>query len=237
MTPKTIAALALALAVIAGACGGDDDQARTLDTTTTTAEPSRDDRANADNGDDDDVEDEDATAPTKPAASNLDQVILTLADLPAGWTTAAEDPDDTTDDSFCGDVDPLADVEPAAEAEVSFQQSEMGPFLAAVALRFDDGADDVMDLFAEAVDACREFTETDEDGNETVYRFDPMSFPSLGDGTFAARLSSTTFLGPLSLDMVTVREDDVVLLVMNGGLGAADTALTEQALRTMLDRL
>ena len=64
----------------------------------------------------------------------------------------------------------------------------------ALAGRYTDSgtAETLVAAFTDAVNACQSFTETDPDSGATIeYRFDPLSFPDLGDGTFAARLTGT----------------------------------------------
>jgi len=159
--------------------------------------------------------------------------------LPAGWTTSAQDDDEEEDDDICDDQDPFNEVEPVEEAESSFEQGSFGPFLTSVAGRYTstDEAQRVIDALADAVDQCQTFTEVDDDGTEMTYTFSALSFPKIADDTFAARLSGTTPIGPLAVDFAFARDDDVVVAIINGGLGAADTALTESMLRLMADRL
>lgn len=222
----------VAMAMLAAGCGGDDgDRARTVEPTSTTTSSSEPSNTSSDGGAGNDDESSTNAA--------LEDVVVKLSDLPSGWTGSPPENDDKADDTFCDDADPLVEIEPVQEAEANFQQSDFGPFLVSLAGRYDseDTAKDVMDRFADAVDVCQSFTEVDEDGVETSYTFSPLSFPDLGDDTYAARLNGTTAFGPVALDMVFTRVDDKVLAVMNGGFGAADTALTEQMLRLMVDRL
>jgi hypothetical protein len=213
-------------ALLLGSCGGggeggEDGQARTVETTTTT-----------------EGEEPTPTSTTVPPRDiALNEVIVQLGDLPTGWSPSAPE-DDGEDDSFCEGHDPLNQIEPTEEAESSFQQSDFGPFVFAGAGTYTgDQASEVMDAFAETADACQSFTETDEDGAETTYTISPLSFPDLSDDTFAFRMSATSPLGPFNLDVAAVRKGTVVLIIVNGGLGAADSALTEKLMRTMVDRL
>lgn len=56
-------------------------------------------------------------------------------------------------------------------------------------------------------------------------------------GTDPIRTSGSTPFGPLNLDIVAVRDGAVVVSSINGGLGAADSDLSETLMRTMVDRL
>ena len=210
--------------------GGNADTVDEPDDATTTT-----DATAADNSEDSDEGDE---AASDPGAGSMDEVVITLEDLPAGWTTGAAD-DDESDDDFCGVAAPTDLAEPVEEAESSFQQSDFGPFLSSVAGRFesDEVAAQLLEDFSTGFEACNGYTEVDENGTETTYSIEPLSFPDLGDDTFSVRLAASTALGPFALDVVFTRVDDVLLGVVNGGFGAADTAVTEEAMRIMVERV
>ena len=216
--------LASAVLLLAG-CGGDDDddQAQTIETTTTTADP------------------EEETTTTSGASSDLSDVVVQLEDLPTGWSVSPpEDDDEATDDEFCEDHDPFNEVEAQDEAESSFQESDFGPFVASAASQFtdDDEASTIIDAFADAANECQSWTDTDEDGTVTEYTTTPLSFPDLGDETFAFRLSAASPIGPFAADIAVVRQGEFTLSIVNAGLGAGpDSALTESLAQTMLDRL
>ena len=226
----------LAILFVLAACGvtenGDDSEARTVEetssttsTTSTTAEPESDD--------------ETTTTADSGGRGSLDDVVLELDDLPTGWSVSPDDSSES-DDTFCDEADPFTDLNEADDkADSDFQQSDFGPFVGSIAAQYggDSDAEGVLDSFENAVEACREFTETDEDGATITYRFDPLSFPQLGDDTFATRLSATTVLGPFAFDIVIARVDDTVAGVFHGGFGGIDSALTEELLREMVDRI
>ncbi len=210
--------------VLLGACGADDDtaadRAGTVESSTT-----------EDGG-------TPSTAPAEDAEERpLEDVVLQLSDLPTGWSAAPAEEDD--DESFCDGRDPFNEIEPQDEAESTFQQSELGPFVVSAASRYSDDAEaaEVLDLLADVAEACQSFSVTEDDGSETEYTITPLSFPELGDDTFAFRMSATTVLGPITLDLAAVQEGPIVVSVGNGGLGSADGELTEALMRTMVDRL
>jgi len=225
-TRAALAALILTAGPLAG-CGSDDagEAARTVEPTTTAAqEPDADT-----DGDDDEV-----PAPARPLA----EVVVQLGDLPTGWAVMPPEESEDADDAFCEGHDPLEAIEPVEEAESTYSQGDFGPYLTSLAGRYTDEetARSILDALAVAVDACQSFTET-EDGAEITYTFSPLSFPKLGDDTYAARLSATTPFGPLAMDMAFTRVGDHVLAIINGGFGSADSALTETLLRLMVDRI
>jgi hypothetical protein len=211
-------------ALIAG-CGGGDDadgQARTVDPTSTT------------------VKEKASTTTTASSKDvDLDQVVVQLSDLPTGWSVSPPDSEDETDDSFCEGQDPFNEIKAKEEVESSFQQSDFGPFVASGASIYtgDDQADEVMGLLTTMANKCQKFTETDDDGTKTEYTISPLSFPDMADDTFAFRMSAMSPFGPFNLDVAAVRDDDTVVSIINGGIGAADSDLTESLMRTMVGRL
>lgn len=221
-----IRAVVLVGALLCAACGGGDDeggQARTVEATTTT--------------EGDTPTSTSTTAATPDVA--LAQIVVQLTDLPTGWSVSPPDDDEEDDDTFCEDMDPFNEIPPQEEAESSFQQSDFGPFAASGASRYadDDEASSVMDLLTEMANKCQTFTETDEDGTETSYTITPLSFPNLGDDTFAFRMAGATPFGPINIDIASVRQGEIVISLVNGGLGQVDSALTETLTRKMHDRL
>jgi hypothetical protein len=211
--------------LLAFGCGVDDEggQARTVETTTTSPE------------------DRDSTTTSTASSAHeldLDAVVVQLGDLPAGWTVTPPDPEDEADDSDECAEDP-GGIDTTSDAESGFQQSDFGPFVGSGATEHEDEdeAERTLNAFAEAMAECDGFTQTDEDGATTVYSVSPLSFPQVGDGTFACRMSADTPFGPLNLDIVAARKGAVMLFLVNGGFGAADTELTEQLLTTMIERL
>lgn len=231
--PLRGAAFVVAVALVTASCGDDDDQARTVDVTTSTMET---EPAPAESGT---APATSTTAREAVPASSMDSVVITLQDLPTGWTASPPEAQAPQDEEFCEGQDPFDAVEPVEEAESAFEQGAFGPFLSSIAGRYAsaDDAQQVLDALAHAVDQCQTFTEIDDDGTETTYRFTALSFPNVGDDTYAARMSATTPVGPLALDFAFARQGQAVAGIINGGLGEADTALTESTLRLMVDRL
>jgi hypothetical protein len=213
----------IAVVALASGCGGDDGdgQAQTFEETTTT------------------IDETTTTRAEEESPSDLEDVVVQLGDLPSGWTVNEEDSDAEDDDSFCEDESTAEQPDPPEEAESSFKQSELGPFVSSGAGRYGSAeeAEEAFDFFVEEFAKCDGATDVDEDGTETTYSLSPLSFPDVGDDTYAARMSASTTFGPLEFDIVVERSDSTMLFIFNGGLGEIDTALTEELLRTMDARL
>lgn len=203
LTP--LAALLLVPSLLVG-CGSDDpQQADTLDETTTTSTATE---PTAGSGP------ADTAAPSGPITQDaLAGVLLTVNDMPSGWSVSPPDAEDA--DEFCKAAPDYR--EPTLESEVSFQESDFGPFVIESAGTYDD-AKAFMTEIRKVVEACRDFTETDDDGTESKGSFQPLSFPKFGEETFATRLSGNSGGFPISGDIVFVRLDDELVLLC-GSLG------------------
>ena len=233
---KKIVAMVAVLALVSGACGGGEEPAERADTVDDTAqgETAGDQNDDAASGDVD-----------------VEEALLTLEDLPTGWTTSPDAGEaDEGAAQFCAGLD-MSDDEPDAEAEASFQRSEMGPFVSHVVGRFDGGeAEKRFAELREAIDECGEFDTTDEDGNTLTGRLSAVSFPEVGEESLAVRLSGTVTTVadpdfgerefPMAGDLVFFRQGDLVAGLFHitidasafgGGGGGLDSTITEDLAR------
>jgi hypothetical protein len=175
-----------------------------------------------------------ATGSEDPAAR-----LLTVDDLPTGWSEA---PELTEDDEESGAAELCADVVgpdlDVPNAERGFKAGDLGPFLLHAVAIVDDEA--------QARDVMSRFTTCIQDppaaGGFTVA---PLSFPSLGDETVAARLSldaqSSEDDGggfPATVDLAMIRQGRLVTIVAGIGVfEAVDPQVLEGAARVAAERL
>lgn len=139
-------------------------------------------------------DDEDSATPP---LLNLGDTLLTADELPAGWTVGDatgwwsewEDWVEGEPYDVCGGVEIAVPAEAIDSALGVYTREEAGASAALVlheTASFPEGkGKDVMSFYAEAADKCDGVTETLEDGTELIYRFTSLSFPELGDETFA----------------------------------------------------
>lgn len=169
--------------------------------------------------------------------TDLQETLLTLEDIPAGWAKGADEVEDDSDTfSFlCLEFQKKS----IATASVSFEQGQMGPFLVNSLTTYNP--DEGKKLFAEmkaAVDQCPIITET-QNGETTEWTISPVSFPQLGDESFAVRASSDFLLGFVEMDSVYFRIGDTLSSTMYLvlGLESIDSTLTEQFATTAEKKL
>ncbi len=238
---KKIVAMVVVLGLVSGACSGEDDSAERADTV--------DDAAEVETG-------SDGTEENAARDVDVEQALLTLEDMPTGWTTS---PDAGEEDEgaaeFCDGLD-ITDDEPDAEAEASFEGSEMGPFVSHAVARFDGGGATRFAQLRQAIDGCGDFDTTDEEGNTLTGRLSAVSFPEFGEESLAVRLSGTVTTVadpdfgelefPMAADLIFFRQGDVVAGLFHiaidtsafgGGGGGLDSTITEDLARKAEEKL
>lgn len=174
------------------------------------------------------------TPTSPPSADALEEQLiaslLTIEDMPTGWTGTAPEFEERTPggtySAFCSDDLPARSI---ARASVALERSALGPLFRETIVVYPDRAAAV-DAFNDLVKAANNCSEVvDDNGNRTA--LSPLSFPSLGDDTFALRGS-----GLLELDEIKIRIDNVIINITHGGLGGVDSAVTEELARLAVDK-
>lgn len=177
------------------------------------------------------------TPPTQPPiadANSVDQAallagLLTINDMPTGWAGEAAVFEPRTPggtyNSFCTDL-PRRSI---AAAYVEFERSALGPFITHTIVVYPDSANAraALDDLTAAAQSCPQVT----DDTGSVNTISPLSFPSLGDHTFAVRSSGT-----VEMDAIYVLVDNVLITINHGNLGAVDSTLTESVARAAVAR-
>lgn len=246
MTPhrrrRALAAIGVTALLVLSACGDDDDDADVGDTTTTEEQASdatgqeadddpTDDGTEATEPDDADDGDDDA------GPADLEALLLTVDDLPAGWEEEpADDSDDddamSDDEGFCEGQPVSGFAEPPADAERDFTRSDEGDIsfstIGSTAGRFDgDGAEAFMDAVRGEVARCQD----QPSGNSFIT--DGTTLTEL-DGIGDEALALETSEEGATFGLYLARQGDVVMfVVVFAEEGAADG---EALLRTMADR-
>jgi hypothetical protein len=212
--------------VISVACGGGEERASTIESVAANQQSGR------------------SVSPTPEKLQNvsreqLNSALLTLGDLPTGWTTTAPQPDNP-EDNIC-DFDEKTVSQPLADLKVDFQRAETGPFLVQTLQSYEgDGAEKVLSAFLEKFQSCSSWTTTDDKGKQTKWQVSGLSFPKSGDQTIAMRIASeATILGILELDFVVIRRGRIINAVGYGELGfkGIDSSQTEQFVKRADEKL
>jgi hypothetical protein len=178
-----------------------------------------------------------STAPPtvlSPSVEDLGSRLLTVEDLPTGWSPYTNSDDEDTGEGC--DAEPS--LQPDVEAETTFSQGSFGPFLVeSLGLYGDDrAADDAVTEFRAMTERCQSYTTTEDDGSTTTVTFSPLSFPKLGDDTYAVHMDVAAMF-PIAANVVLVRDGDVLMIISHAGMMAVDATFTEAAVRMAHDKL
>jgi PknH-like extracellular domain len=188
-----------------------------------------------------------SSSPPASASQDLSQYLLTLDDLPSGWSRSPEQSDEdesstTTDPPQCSSIGEEEFEHAQSElnqASADFQQSTFGPFVSNGIIAYEDSgqAEHALNTIVDGINACQTVTETDESGNETSYTFAPLSMDKHGDQTFATVLRGISQLGPIEGNLVFVQDGRYLWFVATVGLGAAPPIDISELVATAADRL
>lgn len=182
------------------------------------------------------------TPTTEPKTYTPDELLeglLTLQDLPTGWTMTSIGPSDSEGDThtfMCREVESRGVASVIAE----FEMSQFGPRLHHYITAYPEGvAGEALEEMIEVSQSCLEWTTT-ENGNTMTWTLTPLSFPNLGDETFALRISTNLgILGPIEIDSIFVRTGDVITAIAYTAIGpeGVDTTVTEELMRVALRKV
>ena len=233
-------AVVAVLSLVATGCGGDRaERAVTVDPQKSSSTPDSAEEAEV------------VEAPEDPAGDQLSKAqigraLLSVSDLPAGWTATPAEDDEESEDTVsppkCKDVLDALDetsTDAAAEGEANFNKG--GPFGTILSQTISSYADPVdssrVQKIADAFSNCPTFKSTDSDGEVSEITVSPMSFANLGDQTlaFAMTLESSGFAVSVNVAYVVIGHN--VGAMVNGGLAGADGAQLEKLAKQAITKL
>ena len=157
-------------------------------------------------------------------AEQAQAALLTVDDLPTGWTVeasgpAVEEPATTTEPPACAALfEGLDAVPPVAEAEATFSAGPLGPVIEQAVAGYDTPAAPLVEAAASAFDQCSQLTSIDAAGQRTELTAAPLSFPELGDATLALRLVGEVEGLAVTADAVYVAVGDDAVYLVSAGL-------------------
>jgi len=168
---------------------------------------------------------------------NLQAMLLRLDEMPADYTQAPNSTNAAAD-VFC-DAARHSLQRATASVEVSYQRSDLGPFVTNDVGTFGN-VDALFASLNKSTDACRTYTETRADGVTTHGSFERIDFPNLADRTFAARFTGegdgVPFVGTLVVVARGSRASTVTIISSRGASTAATQRL-ESYVRAVSSRL
>lgn len=225
---RRVLSLVLIALVFAG-CGSssDDEVTESAESTTTQAETTTTSSTTTE------LETTTTTAPPRA----LEPLLITIDDLPGGWS-ADDQEARTVDDANAPKAEPPEcapdqrtwEVDPVEKAENAFVQGRGQRFLVSSAGNWEQGgaAAALADLRA-GVEQCPTYTEIDPRGGRTTVTLSPVEVPELGDERFAW-ITTTQFPDGAAVRVVDahVRLGDSLVSIADGGFQASEDELVAQ---------
>jgi hypothetical protein len=196
-----------------------------------------------------------------PTADELQKRLLTVSDMPTGYSAKAQAtsgpgdspaPEDSSSLSAttaeCAQLFNQFDAESSSatsqgQATVKFQKSPTGPFVTETLESYTDAAGLQKDMarVREAVDKCHDFSMKEDDGSEVKMTFSAASFPKMGDETVAFQLGARVTTSGRSLSvggyMVAVRDGNVVTTIIAYGLPSVDATEVETITKKAVEKV
>lgn len=190
-----------------------------------------------------------------PTDADLAAVLLTVQDMPTGWavsppSSSASASDNTT---FVGDpkcegvyqqLEEHTALDHVGHASTEFSKGSFGPFIEEDLSSFAsaDVVKNELKTLKDGITACPTIKQKDADGTVTTLTASALSFPKLGDETFAVRLAGEGggqgFSLPLTVDAVFIRTGRCGVTIAGFGIGAGpDSSQLQHAASTAVNRV
>lgn len=171
----------------------------------------------------------------QPTQDQLTSGLLTVSDMPDGWSDVPPDPST--------DAEPVGFCQPDAvsginqiRANGAFQQQDQGLYLQETLTGFAPGDSTAWMNWVQPTVNCAQVTDNSV-SPPVVYRVTALNFPTMGDQILAYRLSvSDPSLGEIAYDIVYARVGKCVAAIANLALGTANSDLTQSAAQTAVNR-
>jgi hypothetical protein len=161
--------------------------------------------------------------------ADLEGFLLSLDDIPSGWTAVDVDDHPT-------EVPGAEDLETTV-VSAFFQRSDLGPFLVHLLVLTESESDartafNAIEAELEGADILDEITD-----EVRSWETSPMPFADLGDETVAFRAIGDTGLLPVEAHLVTTRKGRFVSLILHAQVISVDADQTEEFARMAVQRL
>lgn len=193
---RALGVVVAALALGAAACGGSGGSVSVQEATTT------------------------STTPATLSSSQLQRALLTLSDMPPGWTVDSSPGSSSANasDALCPTGQATIKNETHSEAETSFTQGTTGPFVYQALESAPDASGHMTD-FKKAFDSCVGSTWTEDAGGESMtVTLAEVSGAKIGDESASYRLTGQTDVSGVGLTADFVLARNGTVLELYGGM-------------------
>lgn len=172
------------------------------------------------------------TGATTPTKAQLKAKVLSISNLPAGWSVDNSSPTGSSDQGCLSDVRNPPKHE--LKASVSFAQGN-APILNEV-LGAGPGSKATYSKLNRVLSSCKTYTVTDNGQSETVH-VGAMSFPSVGQQSSAYALTLTVDGINLGGNIVLFKVDGITGAVVYADIGSPDITQTEAFVTEAVDKV
>jgi hypothetical protein len=183
-------------------------------------------------------------------AAEAKAVLPTISEMPTGWSTdpdrtVTKDGADTNEEVEPAKCAPIFDglkkngkLTPAVRADADFAAGALGPFLGITVKSYAKTfPTSTIDDLTAGLTACPKFTITSK-GEKTTYVASAMSFPNLGDATYAVRFKASNQTITAGFDVVGIVIGQNLVQIGQVAIGgSADAKVMETVARKTLARL
>jgi hypothetical protein len=173
--------------------------------------------------------------------ADLKRALLTLDDMPSGWSARPEEDDEEDDEEsnsfLCGSELDI-DTDALVSANAQFAGGELAPLVLQGVAVFPEGeAKKLFEEFTNALETCKER----QDEDEMTWHIAKMSFPEFGNDSAAFRISTSDIplVGVFEMQLVITQSGDFLNVVMHADIGmdGVDTDQTEKFARRADEKL
>ncbi|MEV6844255.1 hypothetical protein [Actinoplanes sp. NPDC051411] len=181
--------------------------------------------------------------PTRQISATLaKRALLAVTDLPTGWTAKPDFAPSATDTSEEYEGCPqYAAVTRKTQAMddigAEFTSPAGSDVVEGIEALTEGAARQLLTEFSDAVTACPDIVSRTGDGTPFDLYLKALSFPKLGDDTFAARATATVDGTTVNLDFVMVRHGGVLISISQTVRGVIDTKTTEDVTRRAIAKV
>jgi hypothetical protein len=184
----------------------------------------------------------DVEANGKLTTAQAKNALLTLDDMPTGWTQEKPDPDDddtkVTPDR-CSAIMNAVDKQgkPLAHADASFDAGGLGPQLEESVTSWPKSQLPILSKLTDAFRQCPKFTSTSKDGSSATFQASGLSFPNVADRTLALRLKAKSDGIDVVIDLIYIAKGNNGITLLVSGLQPLGGATLESLARKAVAHL
>lgn len=178
----------------------------------------------------------------KLTAEQARSALLTVTDLPTGWS--AKPDTDTAKKDSSGDYQEcpklaavFKELESVDDISADFTSSTGSDVSEAIMPVTVSAAERLVTEFSEAVTTCKVLSTQTDSGMPFDMYLTALSFPKLADETFAFRTTAALMGATVNADMALVRRNGVLIFIVQTAAEQIDTGATEDVARRALTKV